>query len=167
MQGFCKAQSSTICTKQLLQYTIIWKTKQYLTVRNHSMQMTPCSLTESGKPKQIVVFFHHNNWLGCKPPEFTTISHPHSLRLSLTLVRLWSKDLIRMHPNAVVLSLAHTSPSSMRASCLSSNSILWLWARTTARKAFISANNSFNRSSWKKRGEKEHVRNGFDREKQW
>lgn len=58
----------------------------------------------------------------------------------------------------MILRLAHTSPSSIRASCLSSNSILWLWARTTARKAFISANNSFNRSSWKKWGEREEVR---------
>lgn len=52
-------------------------------------------------------------------------------------------------PNVVVLRLAHTSPSSIRASCLSSSSILWLWARTTARRAFISANNSFNNSSCK------------------
>lgn len=49
------------------------------------------------------------------------------------------------------LPLAHTSPSSIRASCLSSNSILWFWASTTARRAFISANSSLNTSSWKKR----------------
>lgn len=58
----------------------------------------------------------------------------------------------------MVLRLAHTSPSSIRASCLSNSSILWLWARTTARRAFISANNSFSKSSWKKGGEREKVR---------
>ena len=52
---------------------------------------------------------------------------------------------------------AHTSPSSMRASCLSSSSILWFCARTTVRRAFISASSSLNSSSCKTRWETELV----------
>ena len=42
----------------------------------------------------------------------------------------------------------HTSPSSMRASCLSRISMRWDWASTTVRRAFISARISFSTSSW-------------------